>query len=579
MIATLLLALVAPLAPAPPGVGGAWFSGDALIRIWADRTHGLRPGDRVKLYVRAETDGYLLVLHAEPSGRVRIVFPLDPFEDNYMRGGTSYELRSRGGRETFEVFDRSGQGTVLAAFSRDPFRFDPFVRGDHWDYLESETWTVSGDPEGHLLNLVGGMATGRYDYDVLRYEVIDYLAYRDRPVKLSLYGAYYRDHHHGGVHVSIHFGYPWFYYRSYFYPVYFYAYPVYYYPQPVFVAYWYDPFFDPFFPYRYRPVAYVVYYPRSYAYYATYYPAAYRYRPVPARLGAGVYTFKAGSVPPVIEPRRRPVLAEAVARRLAAPENFSSPAVRRTVVAERAVPQGSGELVRRRPGGVVPTGQAAAPGSGEAVGPRREPLTGGVRPTEDLKRGRERGMVEGRRRIDERAREPVAAPPAGRSRDDAGTLRRLVPESRRRSAGQREELGPAPAPARREELRDRAIPEDRRRLREPSPEGEVGRDPVPGRERPSNREWRLRVVPEREAARAAEPAGPVTPYRAARPAVPRPPGAMQAWPRAGEPSSGETRWSPPAVAAPARSAPQLVVPRVRPPQQPQPPEGGGRRRP
>lgn len=512
MIPTLLLALVVPLAPEPGELGGTWFSKDVLIRIWADRTQGLRAGERVRLYARAEADGYLLVLHAEPGGRVRVLFPLDPSDDNYLRGGTSYELRGRGGREALEIFDRSGQGTVLAAFSRDPFRFDPFVRSDHWDYLESGTWIVSGDPEGHLLNLVDRVATGRYDYDVLRYEVIDYLTYRDRPVRLSLYGAYYRDHHHGGLHLSIHLGYPWLYYHPYYYPVYFYPYPVYYHPQPVFVAYWYDPFFAGFFAW-YRPVPYVVYYPypRYYAYYATYYPA-YRYRSAPGRLGAGVYTFKGGVAPPVIEPHRRPALTEAVARRLAAPENFSS-AVRRTVVAERTVPQAAGELARRRPGGVAPPG---------------------------------------------------------------GTLRRLVPEYRERSGVQREELGPAPA--QRGELRDRAIRQERPEAKEPLPEGDVGLGPVPGRERPSDREWRLRVAPEREPERAVEPGRGVAPYRAVRPAVPRP-GAVQQWPRAAQASSGEMRRSLQAAAALSGSVPRLVVPPVHPSQRARPPAGGGRRRP
>ena len=40
----------------------------------------LVPGDRVRVLVRPRADGYLVVLHADPAGRVRVLFPLDPGE-------------------------------------------------------------------------------------------------------------------------------------------------------------------------------------------------------------------------------------------------------------------------------------------------------------------------------------------------------------------------------------------------------------------------------------------------------------------------------------------------------------------
>ncbi|GBD32694.1 hypothetical protein HRbin33_01668 [bacterium HR33] len=638
MIATLLLALAAPLGAGGLADWGAWFSGDSPIEIWASKTHGLRHGDRVRLYARSERDGYLVVLHAEPSGRVRVLFPLDPLEDNYMRGGTSYELRGRGGREAFEIFDRSGYGTVLAAFSRDPFRFDAFMRGDHWDYTQLDLWRVSGDPEGHLLGLVDRMAMGRYDYDLLRYDVAEYVAYQSRPVRLSLYGAYWDDHYHGGVHVSVFLGSPVFYYRPYyrpvlFYPVPVYHYPPYYYAPGVFVAHWYDPFFDPYFPYYwYRPAYYVVYYPRYYyAYYAAYYPA-YPYRTVPVRY-AGGYTFKLGSQPSVIEPRRRAVLAEAVTRRLVSPDNFSAPAgspVRRTVASERVVPRSAGAPgadegrrsvgTARSPRGQPITGVQWEPQRRTIVS-ERAPAAGGGAPRRVEPREPDR-----RSDLGEQARRPVAAPSSDRSLEQMDRLRRLVPQARERvdrsprSAGEQtprpsglDEVGSGgrritdavpPARTERELLVRREIrynppppqsveregggPQERARRSAPvireSPE-ETERteylSPVragPRREAGSS----LRIVPRGKSERAVSPSGWSLPYRAAEP-VARPPSAAGASVPRGfpePPRTVEPRVPGPAVAAPSPAVPRAVVPGIgRPPERAVPGKGNGRRKP
>ncbi len=601
MIATLLLALATPLSPTAPADWGSWFSGDSPIEIWASKTHGLRHGERVRLYARSERDGYLVVLHAEPSGRVRVLFPLDPLEDNYMRGGTSYELRGRGGREAFEIFDRSGYGMVLAAFSRDPFRFDALMRGDHWDYTQLELWRVSGDPEGHLLDLVDRMAMGRYDYDILRYDVVEYVAYRSRPLRLSLYGAYWDDHHHSGLHLSLYLGHPWFYYRPYYSPALFYPIPVHYYPPyfyvpPLFVGHWYDPFFDPYFPYYwYRPAYYVIYYPRyyHYAYYSAYYPA-YRSRSVPVRY-AGGYTFKLGSQPSVIEPRRRAVLAEAVARRLVSPDNFSTPAgssIRRAVASEpavsRPVAQPAGAAGRRVVGSSTP--ERAQPASVAGAEPRRRtvvteraPAVGGEAPRRAVDRELDR-----RRSLGDEARRPVAAPSNDRSLEQIDWLRRVVPHARERVEQPSRSASPAPPGrggldaigGRGRGVTD-AIPESQSERELPGRRGMRYNSAAPGpaagetrgaeelvrRSAPVIREPEARLEPAeyRQPARAIsgraeDPSFRIVPRRDSRVVEPR---AFQ-----------------PAVAAPLRVAPRRLVPQAQGrPQGAEPSRASGRRKP
>ncbi len=234
----------------------------APVKVWLNKRGDLERGDRVRVYTRADADGYLLILHAEPDGRIRVLFPVDPLNDNYVRGGREYEIRGRGDRETFRIYENSGVGTVYAAFSRDPFRTDAFVRADHWDYRVLEQWRLNEDldPESELTALVQEMAGGvGFSYDLTHYVVGERVA-------ASYYsGGYPRSY----VNVSLGHGWwdPWW---------------------GVSVGWnsWYDPYwYGPswWYPYRYRPYRWAYYYyPYSGYYYdypySGYYYDAYRYR-------------------------------------------------------------------------------------------------------------------------------------------------------------------------------------------------------------------------------------------------------------------------------------------------------------
>ena len=218
------------------------------IKVWLNKKNNVKVGDRVKVYARAESDGYLLVLHAEPDGRIRVLFPLDPTDDNFIRGGQDYELRGRGDREAFRVFATSGLGTVYAAFSRDPFQWGDFVRADHWDYRILEQWRLTEDldPEAELTALAQAMAGGvGFQYDIAYYGVGENVAY---------YG--------GGSTTYVSAGYGWGYYPSWSFS-FGWGWPSSYWG-------WYDPWYYGYYwpAYYYRPY---YYYPYSYAYYP-YYP-------------------------------------------------------------------------------------------------------------------------------------------------------------------------------------------------------------------------------------------------------------------------------------------------------------------
>jgi hypothetical protein len=257
MISALLLPLLLSGSGEPPMA----LKDDPPIQLWISSDRRFLPGDQAQVQVRTEQDGYLLIFHVDPEGYLRVLFPLDPDKDTFVRGGKKYEVRGRGGRETFEA-DAKGRGTVYAAVSRDPFRFEGFVLGDHWDYRALAPSRLSNNPESELNDLVRRMAQGSFDYDLLNYDVVDRAAYASE-YSAHYYGGYYSNaydpgcysfacgssYYGSGIGFSFFFGWP---YRRYYYDPYYYA---------------YYPYYNPFYynPYYYAPAYYPRYvYPHGY---------------------------------------------------------------------------------------------------------------------------------------------------------------------------------------------------------------------------------------------------------------------------------------------------------------------------
>jgi len=133
-------------------------------------------GDHARVYVQTARDGYLVVLHADPQGRIRVLFPLDPSDDDFVRGGKKFEVRGRGNRDAFQIEASDGSGTVLAAVAPDAFDFGAFTMNDHWDFraLGSPSGTVRDDPLARLTDILqkmSGDSAGRFDYDYATYVV------------------------------------------------------------------------------------------------------------------------------------------------------------------------------------------------------------------------------------------------------------------------------------------------------------------------------------------------------------------------------------------------------------------------
>jgi hypothetical protein len=267
----LLLPLLLAAAPGKPAATAAPVP---PIQIWINNDRRFFPGDQGKVQVQTLEDGYLVVLHVDPDGHLRVVFPVDPTADNFIRGGKKYEIRGRGGRATFDVDNRTGHGTIYAAVSKSAFRFDEFVAGDHWDYKTLAPNRLPESPENDLTDLVRRMAQGSYDYDLLGYDVIEHVYASSDYYDNSSYASVYYGNSWccSGISFGFSFGYG--------YP---YRYP-YYYPYPYYYSAWY-PYATPY--YGYYPYYGYAYYP-----YYGYYPYGhyhYGYYPYHGYYGGGPY--------------------------------------------------------------------------------------------------------------------------------------------------------------------------------------------------------------------------------------------------------------------------------------------------
>ena len=276
IIFPLLLSAPAP-APAPALVAAAAaVDQEPAVRISLDDHGDYYTGHGAQVAIKTDRDGYLLVLKADPAGGLRVLFPLEPYDDGFVEGGKSYEIVNRSGRAAFQVGYSSGVGTVFAAYSKWPFSVKGYASDRRWNY---EALRIAPDApvETALVDLVTDMAyDGWFEYDLAEYEVTTDDSYADDEVYSE--GPRYRVQVSPYVvccrprfGLSIYWGsdpyYPYwndpYYYGSFYYSSY--GYSSYWYPS----HHYYGPY------YGYRPVYYGPVYPRHY--YGGFYRPRYGY--------------------------------------------------------------------------------------------------------------------------------------------------------------------------------------------------------------------------------------------------------------------------------------------------------------
>lgn len=147
------------------------------IELWTNRGDGavLTRGDRVRMYFKLDKDAYVTIFRVDTDGRIRVLFPREPWEDNFARGGRELEVDGRQlDSDAFTIDDYPGVGYLFAVASADPFTYDGIESGDHWDYRVIADGRVRGDPYVALTDLAQRIVPEGYadwDYDIVTYNV------------------------------------------------------------------------------------------------------------------------------------------------------------------------------------------------------------------------------------------------------------------------------------------------------------------------------------------------------------------------------------------------------------------------
>lgn len=142
------------------------------IGVWADRESAYRRGDRARIYFRTEEPAYVTVLRVDTDGRIRTLFPREPWGKTYVRGGRTLEVAAPRDRRVFTVEDDPGIGYLFAIASPFPFEYGDITRGDYWDFRVIDDGRIRGDPYVALTDLAIKIAPrGGYRYDIAPYYV------------------------------------------------------------------------------------------------------------------------------------------------------------------------------------------------------------------------------------------------------------------------------------------------------------------------------------------------------------------------------------------------------------------------
>ena len=198
MFPSLLISLMALAAPTPAtgpdhplpvpvatSAHAAWFAkarhvqaDGPSISVWMNSTKPYQRSQSAQVYIKTDRDAYVTVVRIDTDGRVRMLFPIDPWDDNFARGGKDLELVGRNNGPAFTVDDDPGVGYVFAIASPDPFTYDHFVLGDHWDYRVIADGRIKGDPYVAVTDFAAQIAPqGNFTYDLASYDVQQHYDY------------------------------------------------------------------------------------------------------------------------------------------------------------------------------------------------------------------------------------------------------------------------------------------------------------------------------------------------------------------------------------------------------------------
>ncbi|MBU0985199.1 MAG: DUF4384 domain-containing protein [candidate division Zixibacteria bacterium] len=108
------------------------------VEVWTDHSDGeYYEGDRITIYFRASQDAFVSIYSVDTRGKVNLLFPSDPTEDNFIRGGVNYSIPGKDDDFDFVVDGPEGVEHLQMIGSRERFPIPNWYRNSgivcDWD--------------------------------------------------------------------------------------------------------------------------------------------------------------------------------------------------------------------------------------------------------------------------------------------------------------------------------------------------------------------------------------------------------------------------------------------------------------
>src|SRR5512143_3550234 len=134
MLATIVLFTALGGRSLPATVVAASHLDRPRVEVWTNRGDDpYHTGEDARVYLRADRDAYVALFRVDTDGRVRVLFPRDPWDDGFVRAGREFEVEGGHGYDAFEIADCRVRGDPYVALTDLAERIVP-PGYDDWDY-------------------------------------------------------------------------------------------------------------------------------------------------------------------------------------------------------------------------------------------------------------------------------------------------------------------------------------------------------------------------------------------------------------------------------------------------------------
>jgi hypothetical protein len=103
---------------------------DLQVDLWVDRDDGTYyAGDPIEIYFQVNADAHVAIYSVDTRGTVNLIFPVEPWEDGFVRAGEVYVLPRQ--QDDFDLVVRGPEGTeyIQAIASRDYLEIPDWFEG------------------------------------------------------------------------------------------------------------------------------------------------------------------------------------------------------------------------------------------------------------------------------------------------------------------------------------------------------------------------------------------------------------------------------------------------------------------